>query len=87
MTYASTSVDRRAQYYARCADIIAADLLDFYTRAERGRRWQSRFQTMIQPAQVVSQYLRKVARTTARPAAAQDSIARSSARTQPSLPA
>jgi hypothetical protein len=39
MTYASTSIDRRADYYARCAEIIAADPLDFYTRAERGRRF------------------------------------------------
>lgn len=39
MTYASTSIDRRAQYYAKCADVIAADPLDFYTRAEKGRRF------------------------------------------------
>lgn len=67
MTYASTSVDRRAQYYARCADIIAADPLDFYTRAERGRRWQSRFHVQLQPLQVVRQYLNQVARNTIRP--------------------
>ena len=41
MTYASTSIDRRADYYARCAELIAADPLDFYTRAERGRRFQA----------------------------------------------
>lgn len=41
MTYASTSVDRRAEYYARSAAVIAADPLDFYTRAERGRRFQA----------------------------------------------
>ena len=39
MTYASISVDRRAAYYARCAEIIAADPLDFYTRAEKGRQF------------------------------------------------
>jgi hypothetical protein len=32
-------VDRRAEYYARAATVIASDPLDFYTRAERGRRW------------------------------------------------
>ena len=41
MTYASTSIDRRAEYYARCASVIAADPLDFYTRAEKGRRFQA----------------------------------------------
>ena len=39
MTYASTSIDRRAEYYAKCADVIASDPLDFYTRAEKGRRF------------------------------------------------
>lgn len=68
MTYASTSVDRRAAYYARCAEVIAADPLDFYTRAERGRRWISRFQVQLQPAQLVSLYLDRVARKSARPA-------------------
>jgi|SRR5688500_8315544 hypothetical protein len=38
MSYASMSIDRRAEYYARCAELIAADPLDFYTRAEKGRR-------------------------------------------------
>ena len=38
MSYASMSIDRRAEYYARCAEVIAADPLDFYTRAEKGRR-------------------------------------------------
>lgn len=32
-------VDRRRAYYERAAEHIAADPLDFYTRAERGRRW------------------------------------------------
>lgn len=41
MSYASISIDRRADYYARCAALIAADPLDFYTRAERGRRFQA----------------------------------------------
>lgn len=44
MTYATFSIDRRAEYYARCAELIAADPLWFYTRAEKGRRilanWQ-----------------------------------------------
>jgi hypothetical protein len=40
--YVSTSVDRRAEYYARSAAVIAADPLDFYTRAEAGRRYQFR---------------------------------------------
>ena len=39
MTYASISIDRRAEYYARCAELIAADPLDFYTRAEKGRKF------------------------------------------------
>ena len=41
MTYASVSIDRRAIYYARAADVIAADPLDFYTRAEKGRHFQT----------------------------------------------
>lgn len=32
-------VDRREAYYSRAALHIAADPLDFYTRAERGRRY------------------------------------------------
>ncbi len=52
MTYASTSVDRRAEYYARSAAVIAADPLDFYTRAERGRRFQASRQWMgVRPPQ------------------------------------
>jgi hypothetical protein len=39
MTYASTSIDRRAAYYARCAELIANDPLDFYCRAEKGRQY------------------------------------------------
>jgi hypothetical protein len=38
-SYASMSIDRRAEYYARCAPLIAADPLDFYTRAEKGRQF------------------------------------------------
>lgn len=55
MSYASTSVDRRAAYYARCAPVIAADPLDFYTRAEKGRRFlASRFHSPLgQPPDVV----------------------------------
>jgi hypothetical protein len=49
MTYASTSVDRRAEYYARSAAVIAADPLDFYTRAERGRRFQASRLTLRSP--------------------------------------
>lgn len=52
MSYASMSIDRRADYYARCAALIAADPLDFYTRAERGRRFQaSRLSFPVTPAQ------------------------------------
>lgn len=40
MQYASISVDRREAYYERCATLIAADPLGFYTRAENGRRVQ-----------------------------------------------
>ena len=60
MTYASTSVDRRADYYARCAAVIAADPLTFYSRAEKGRRWlEGRFTSPVnQPTQVfVDHYL------------------------------
>jgi hypothetical protein len=39
MCYASKSIDRRAEYYARCAEVIADDPLGFYARAERGRRY------------------------------------------------
>jgi hypothetical protein len=64
MTYASTSVDRRAEYYARCASVIAADPLDFYTRAEKGRRFQAnQLGTALEPtpqARVVAKYLKSV---------------------------
>lgn len=39
--YATVSTDRRADYYAKASRLIAADALAFYTRAERGRRWQN----------------------------------------------
>jgi hypothetical protein len=39
MSYSSTSIDRRAAYYARCAELIASDPLDFYCRAEKGRQY------------------------------------------------
>ena len=39
MNYSTMSIDRRAEYYARSAALIAADPLDFYTRAEKGRRF------------------------------------------------
>jgi hypothetical protein len=35
----TSSIDRRAEYYAKVAEHIANDPLDFYVRAERGRRW------------------------------------------------
>lgn len=41
MQYASISIDRREAYYERCAALIAADPLGFYSRAENGRRLQS----------------------------------------------
>lgn len=61
-SYASISIDRRADYYARCAEFIAADPLDFYTRAEKGRRFQaSRLNIRSrQPSQVVAQCLSNV---------------------------
>lgn len=65
MTYASTSIDRRADYYARCAAVIAADPITFYSRAEKGRRWmEGRFtHTINQPTQVfVDRYLTDVLR-------------------------
>ena len=34
------TVDRREEYYVRVARFVAADPLDFYVRAERGRRIQ-----------------------------------------------
>lgn len=40
MRYETISTDRRAAYYERAGEVIAADPLDFYCRAERGRRWQ-----------------------------------------------
>lgn len=36
-----TNGERIADYYRRTADLIAADPLGFYTRAERGRRIQA----------------------------------------------
>lgn len=68
MTYASTSIDRRADYYARIAPLIAADPLDFYTRAERGRRiLASRLNPhpIETPKFLVEQYLSDVSRRSA----------------------
>jgi hypothetical protein len=71
MTYASTSIDRRAEYYARCASVIAADPLDFYTRAEKGRRFQAaQFGMVADPsaqARVVAKYLKSVGQSPAQP--------------------
>jgi hypothetical protein len=71
MTYASTSIDRRAEYYARCASVIAADPLDFYTRAEKGRRFQAeQFQMHVDQsaqARVVAKYLKSVGQAPAQP--------------------
>ena len=36
-----TNAERIAAYYVRLSRHMAADLLDFYTRAERGRRIQA----------------------------------------------
>ncbi len=41
MRYETRTTDNRADYYAGIAELIAADPLDFYARAERGRRWQA----------------------------------------------
>jgi hypothetical protein len=71
MTYASTSIDRRAEYYARCASVIAADPLDFYTRAEKGRRFQAaQFNVQADPtaqARVVAKYLKSLGQAPAQP--------------------
>lgn len=40
MKYAYKTIDRRDAYYTRAAPVIAADSLEFYTRAERGRVFQ-----------------------------------------------
>lgn len=46
----SMSIDRRAEYYAKIAEHIAKDPLDFYTRAEKGRRWlYDRFRIVAAP--------------------------------------
>jgi hypothetical protein len=37
----NSTTDRRAEYYQRAAKVIAEDPLGFYTRAEKGRRYQS----------------------------------------------
>lgn len=37
--FETITVDRREDYYANVGAFIAADPLDFYCRAERGRRW------------------------------------------------
>lgn len=44
MTYATISIDRREAYYERAAQLIAANPLGFYSRAERGRRVQAAIQ-------------------------------------------
>jgi len=65
MRYASTSIDRRAEYYARIAPLIAADPLDFYTRAERGRRFLAgrlNPYPIETPKFLVEQYLSDVSR-------------------------
>lgn len=65
MSYASTSIDRRAAYYTRAATLIAADPLDFYTRAEKGRRFlASRLNPYLveTPKFLVEQYLSDVCR-------------------------
>ena len=41
MRYETITIDRRADYYERAGEIIAADPLDFYCRAEKGRKWQA----------------------------------------------
>lgn len=41
--FETITVDRREDYYANVGAFIAADPLDFYCRAERGRRWLAEF--------------------------------------------
>jgi hypothetical protein len=52
VSYATFSIDRRAEYYARIADLIAADPLDFYTRAERGRKLLAVWLILWRPREV-----------------------------------
>jgi hypothetical protein len=50
MCHSSKSIDRRAEYYARCASVIAEDPLGFYARAERGRKYlESHRATFVAP--------------------------------------
>jgi hypothetical protein len=58
----SACIDRRAQYYSRIAPAIAADPLDFYLRAEKGRHFLAE-QLGVESEQspqlrVVTKYLR-----------------------------
>lgn len=52
MTVSESTIirDRTAAYYARAAALIAADPLAFYTRAERGRRFQKWLRTYTRTA-------------------------------------
>ena len=56
MSYVVLTIDRRAEYYARAAPLIAADPLGFYTRAEKGRRIIAARLSIhaMQPANVVA---------------------------------
>lgn len=48
-------VDRREEYYQRAADLMAADPLWFYARAEHGRRVQAGIKPKdLQPFAAVS---------------------------------
>jgi hypothetical protein len=73
MCYASKSIDRRAAYYARCAELIAEDPLGFYTRAERGRRYiESHRVTFVAPPSPTLASLFAKATLAAQAQAAQD---------------
>ena len=66
MNYASISIDRREAYYERAAQLIAADPLGFYCRAEAGRRVQSGIKPKdLQPFHVIDQVPTKRALTLA----------------------
>ena len=56
MNYASISIDRREAYYERAAQLIAADPLGFYCRAEAGRRVQGNIKPKdLQPFRAVDE--------------------------------
>ena len=76
MCYASTRVDRRAAYYARCAELIACDPLGFYTRAERGRKYLAsrRDQAVVEPSAALANVFAGVTQGAERAVATRESV-------------